>query len=141
MRVDAAGSIHSTEDMVQVQLLLGGRNPMRICSQPRRHPRRNSIQIHGVELISMDFASYGLSWELVSYMRRSALYFCPCLHSSAPKPFMMLMMHYLASIASLASPDPIFTAFLTLALERSPPPSSGFTLSKCASQHSPPTPP
>ena len=46
-------------------------------------------------------------------------------------PFMMLMMHYSASIASLASPDPIFTAFLTLALERSPPPSSGFTLSKC----------
>ena len=33
---------------------------------------------------------------------------------------MMLMMHYSASIASLASPDPMFTtAFLTLALERS----------------------
>ena len=30
------------------------------------------------------------------------------------------MMHYSASIASLASPDPIFIAFLTLALERSP---------------------
>ena len=48
VRVDAARSIHSTEDMVQVQFLLGGRNPMRICSQPRRHPRRSSIQIHEV---------------------------------------------------------------------------------------------
>ena len=56
---------------------------MRICSQPpRHHPHRNSIQIHGLELMSlsvlygsMDFASYGLSWELVSYMRLpSALY-------------------------------------------------------------------
>ena len=28
-------------------------------------------------------------------------------------------MHYSATIASLASPDTIFTAFLTLALERS----------------------
>ena len=55
-------------------------------------------------------------------------------------PFMMLMMHYLASIASLASPDPIFTPFLTLALERSPPPSSGFTLSKGAFSHPPPPP-
>ena len=34
--------------------------------------------------------------------------------------WLLLMMHYPASIASLASPDPIFTAFLTLALERSP---------------------
>ena len=42
---------------------------------------------------------------------------------------MMLMMHCSASIASLASPDPIFIAFLTLALERSPPPTSGFALS------------
>ena len=30
-----------------------GRSPMRICSQPRRHPRRNSIQIHGLELMSL----------------------------------------------------------------------------------------
>ena len=37
----------------------------------------------------------------------------------------MLMMHYSASITSLASPNPMFTAFPTLALERSPPPSSG----------------
>ena len=56
--------------------------------------------------------------------------------------FTTLMMHYSASIASLASPDPIFTAFLTLALECSPPPSSGFTLSKGPSQQPPPpTPP
>ena len=26
---------------------------MRICSQPRRHPHRNSIQVHGLELISL----------------------------------------------------------------------------------------
>ena len=26
---------------------------MRICSQPRRHPRRNSIQVHGLELVSL----------------------------------------------------------------------------------------
>ena len=57
----------------------------------------------------------------------------------APKPFMMLMMHYSASITSLASPDLIFTAFLTLALERSTPPISGFTLSKGPPQR--PTPP
>ena len=36
---------------------------------------------------------------------------------------------------------PIFTAFLTLALERSPPPSSGFALSNCAFSRPPPTPP
>ena len=52
---------------------------------------------------------------------------------------MMLMMHYSASSASLASPDPMFIAFLTLALERSPQASSGFTLSNGA--FSPPTPP
>ena len=58
-------------------------------------------------------------------------------------PFMMLMMHYSASIVSLASPDPILTAFLTLALEHSPPPSSGFTLSKYVPFRTlpPPTPP
>ena len=53
VRVNAARSIHSTEDMVQVLFLLGGRNPMRICSQPRRRPHRNSIQIHGLELMSL----------------------------------------------------------------------------------------
>ena len=26
---------------------------MRICSQPRRHPHRNSIQVHGLELMSL----------------------------------------------------------------------------------------
>ena len=36
---------------------------------------------------SMDFASYGFSWELVSYMRlRSALYVGLCLHSIAQCP-------------------------------------------------------
>ena len=48
-----------------------------------------------------------------------ALYMGACLHSSAqcplskwpPQPFMTLMMHYSASIASLASPDPIFHCF------------------------------
>ena len=45
---------------------------------------------------------------------------CSGLERLSPDPFMMLMMHYSASITSLASPDPIFTAFLTLALERSP---------------------
>ena len=68
--LDAARSIHWTEDMVQVKFLLGGRSPMRICSQPRRHPHRNSSQIHGLELMSLS-ASH-----------------CP------PKLFMMLMMHY-----------------------------------------------
>ena len=63
------------------------------------------------------------------------------LEKLSPNPFMMLMMHYSASIASLASPDPIFTASLTLALERSPPPSSGFTLSKGAFRALPPPPP
>ena len=58
VRVDAARSIHSTEDMVQVYFLLGDRNPMRICNQPRRHPRRNSIQIHGLELMLLS-ALYG----------------------------------------------------------------------------------
>ena len=38
------------------------------------------------------------------------------------------------------SPDPIFTVFLTLALERSPPPSSGVTLSKGAFSRPPPPP-
>ena len=37
-----------------------------------------------------------------------------------------------AAIASLASPDSIFTAFLTLALERSSQANSGFTLSNGA---------
>ena len=32
---------------------------MRICSQPRRHPHRNSIQIHGLELMSLSVL-YGL---------------------------------------------------------------------------------
>ena len=32
--------------------LLRGRSPMRICSQPHRHHHRNSIQIHGLELMS-----------------------------------------------------------------------------------------
>ena len=44
----------------------------------------------------------------------------------------------IVQIASKALHDA--TAFLTLALERSPPPSSGFTLSKCPSQQPPPTP-
>ena len=77
----------------------------------------------------------GPSWYDQSYtvpMR------CSGLEKLSPDLFMMLMMHYSASIASLASPDPIFTAFLTLALERSPPPSSGFTLSKCAFSRPPP---
>ena len=51
---------------------------------------------------------------------------------------MMLTMHYSASIASLPSPDPQFTAFLTLALERFFAPSSGFTLSKGAFSRPPP---
>ena len=40
-------------------VLLGGRSPMRIWSQPRRHPHRNSIQIQGLELMSLS-ALYGL---------------------------------------------------------------------------------
>ena len=57
----------------------------------------------------------------------------PLESSSFQKPFMVLMMHDSASMTSLASPDLIFTAFRTLAL-RSPPPSSGFTLSKGSAQ-------
>ena len=50
---------------------------MRICSHPRRHPRRSSIQIHRLELISLSVL-YGLR-ELV--LLRSALYVGACLHS------------------------------------------------------------
>ena len=55
MRVDATRSVHSTDDRGHGAsiALLGGRSPMRICRQPRRHPHRNSIQIHGPELVSL----------------------------------------------------------------------------------------
>ena len=46
--------------------LLGGRSPMRICSQPRRHPHRNSVQI------PVQFQIRGLD-----LMSLSVLYGCP----------------------------------------------------------------
>ena len=66
---------------------------MRICNQPRRHPHRNSIQIHGLELMSLSVL-YGfrelrvvLGNSYPAYMRlRSALYVGPCLHSIAQCP-------------------------------------------------------
>ena len=44
----------------------------------------------------------------------------------------LLGVHYITRITNT-----IFTAFRTLALERSPPPSSGFTLSKGSAQRPP----
>ena len=70
----------------------------------------------------MDFASYGLSWELVSYMRlRSALYVGPCLPiAQCPLSKALHDANDALLGTSLASLNPIFTAFLTLALEHSP---------------------
>ena len=113
-------------------------------SQPRRRPHRNSIQIHGLELMSLSVL-YGLRKLRVVLGTRvlHAAAVCSVRGSLSPLDYSMpivLMMHYSASITSLASPDPVFTAFLTLALERSPPPSSGFTLSKGPPQQPPPHP-
>ena len=100
---------------------------MRICIQPRRHPCRDSIQIHGLELMSLSVL-YGFRELRVILGTRILRAAAVCsvhgslspLQCSMPIVQMMLMMHYSASIASLASPDLIFTAFLTLALGRSP---------------------
>ena len=66
---------------------------MRLCSQPRRHPHRNSIQIKVVDLnschfrFSMGFASNGLSWVVLgTRLLRAAAAMGACLHSSAQCP-------------------------------------------------------
>ena len=88
---------------------VGGRKPAAAKRVSRRHPHRSSIQIHGFELMSLS-ALYGLG----ECCRGNSYPTCGC------GLLCTLMMHYSASITSLASPDPIFTAFRTLALERSP---------------------
>ena len=122
---------------------------MRICSQPRRHPHRNSIQIHGLELMSPSVL-YGFRKLRVVLGTRILHAACSVHHSLSPLDCSMpivqiaskalrdandapLGVHYITRITK-----PHVHCFLTLALERSPPRSSSFTLSKGPPQRPPP---